>query len=113
MQVKDNCDEGLDDEEQLTPADLLCTDSYFVQGLQNLHLDADFGTTILATAEHSNEHALDRAAEITVALAAASTRNTQRQQLALQSYHEKVQSRPNNTSSAYASGVRHFQVLLV
>ena len=32
----DRCYESLNDEEQLTPDDLLCTDSYFVQGFRIL-----------------------------------------------------------------------------
>ena len=90
----DRCYESLNDEEQLTPDDLLCTDSYFVQGLQDLNLDADFSKTVLAAAEAGDELALDRAAEVAVALAAASSERTQRQRLASQSYQEKVFSRP-------------------
>ena len=90
----------------------MCTDSYFVQGIQDLNLDADFSRTVLAAAEAGDEVALDRAAEVAVALAAASSERTQRQRLASQSYQEKVFSRPKGTTSAYASGVRRFQVLL-
>ena len=102
-----------DDDESLTADDLLCKDSYFVQGLQNLNLDADFSKTILAVAEQRDDSALEQAAEVTVALAAASRERTQRQQLAAISYRDKVISRPKGTSSAYASGVRHFQVFVL
>ena len=112
MQMDEQAHQSLDDDQRLTADDLLCTDSYFVQGLQDLNLDADFSRTVLAAAEQRDDSALEQAAEVTVALAAASSERTQRQRLASLSYKDKVLSRPKGTSSAYASGVRHFQVVV-
>ena len=50
--------QSLDDDERLTADDLLCKDSYFVQGLQNL--DAGFSKTILAAAEQRDDSGLQR-----------------------------------------------------
>ena len=105
----DSCYESLDDEEQLTPEDLLCTDSLNPEVPARNNLDADLARRYWLLQRQAT-NSLDRAAEVAVALAAASSERTQRQLLASQSYQEKVFSRPKGTTSAYASGVRHFQV---
>ena len=114
-ELSESCYESLDDEDQLTAEDLLCPDSYFAQGLRNLNLDADFGETILASAKTGGDDALDRAADITLALAKTDrssddNEKAQRQRLAAESYEARVAGRPKGTSSIYNCGKRHFVV---
>ena len=109
---------------ELTQADLLDSDSDFLQGLRNLGLDSDFSRSILASAEDATD--TDVAAELTLALGArpeshetcgeheleeGDQEQGTRQMLASESYKDKVSSRPKATSAAYAGGKRHFEVV--
>ena len=113
------------DEEDLTREDLLDEQSDFVESLRNLGLSADFSRALLATASDEDPDALRAAAELTLALQcepnvgngaiqqSTGDRTAQdivRQQLAAESYAEKVASRPKSTSSGHASGKRHYEV---
>ena len=113
------------DEADLTREDLLDEQSDFVESLRNLGLEADFSRALLATASEEGPDALEAAAELTLALGATPAENDEpveqsrgdrtaqdliRQQLAAESYAEKVASRPKSTSSGHASGKRHYKV---
>ena len=113
------------DEEDLTREDLLDKESDFVESLRNLGLSADFSSALLATASEEDPDALLAAAELTLALGSGpavdnaavqqstgdrTAQDLVRQQLAAESYAEKVASRPKSTSSGHASGKRHYEV---
>ena len=103
-------DHGMQEDELLHDEDLLDLDEDFEEGLRELGLLHEFATGVIDSAAHhpAGEQAVAAAAELAVALG-ATDKPLSRQQLAEESYRDKVSARPPNTSRAYKSAQKGFQ----
>ena len=106
-----------DEPGELYQQDLENRDSTVPEALRALHLDIEFSEEVLhRAAEVGSESAQEAAAKVVGALAAGNqsqpVEQLKRQKLAAESYALRAHNRPKATSSAYAGGKRHFQVLL-
>ena len=103
-------DHGTPEDELLDDEELLDLDEDYEEGLRELGLLHEFATGIIdSAAQHpAGEQAVAAAAVLAVALGATDKPVT-RQQLAAESYQDKVSARPGNTSRAYKTAQKGFQ----